>query len=709
MSVTDEIKARLDIVDVVGQYIPLKKSGRNYKALCPFHSEKTPSFVVFPESQNWRCFGACAEGGDIFSFIMKQEGWDFPEALRHLAAMAGVEVEPPTPQQEEAREARDRLHNLLAEAALFFNAQLLNAPEADYARAYVERRGLWPDTIRSFEIGYAPPGWETTMQYLLGQGYELQDLIEGGLLVTKEDGGVYDRFRDRLVIPIRDLRGNIVGFGARALAGDATPKYLNSPQSAIFDKSRVLFGLSHARRSIRESDTAIIVEGYMDVMQAHQAGYTNVVAQMGTALTEPQLRLLSRYAGRLILALDADTAGQMATDRGREIIERVSRTAAEQAAEEGLWEFDTAERDYHARLTTEFDARGMIRYESRLGFDIRVIVLPEGLDPDDLIREMPDAWAELVEGALPIVEYVIQTTTAGQDLDDPKVKARIADQIAPLINDIANPVERSHYRQRLARLLKVEERALFADAATPTRQARAGGRVKPVQAGAEPYLPTATPTQFREAFCLATLIRYPRLVYRVNRILAECLQPDRLIRLEESEVGDYGLPTIDGLAQHVAAGDFAHPEHRSIFHAWHQALAQDEVDPLPYLLELLDPLIRQRVDAWLDRPLYAVPRGLVPPDNDLSPERIFEEAIQGLLDLRMKRLDERIQEIQFLMAEMEDGGSASAAWQNDGLTATILIAARNRIKQARDRYSMAGKRAAASESAWPQFQMNNVT
>lgn len=699
MTVTDEIKSRLDAVQLIGQYVPLKKSGRSYKGLCPFHSEKTPSFFVFPDSQNWRCFGACGEGGDIFGFIMKREGMDFPEALRYLAEMAGVELEPQTPQRQEMEDQHERLRKLLAEASLFFNGQLLNASQAAYARSYVGERGLTADTIRAWELGYAPPGWETTLDHLTGLGFTADELDAAGMVVVKDEGGQYDRFRDRLVIPIRDLRGNVVGFGARALAADATPKYLNSPQGALFDKSRLLFGLSHARRAIREAETAVIVEGYMDVMQAHQAGYANVIAQMGTALTESQLKLLSRYATRLILALDPDTAGQMATDRGREVIERVSKAAAEQAAGEGVWGFDTAESEYHARMTAEFDARGMIRYESRLGFDIRVAVLPAGQDPDDLIRETPDAWANLIGSALPVVEYVIQTETAGLNLDDPKVKSSLAERIAPLIEDVANPVERSHYRQRLARLLRVDERALFAGG--PTRRA-APRRPEPAppdrQAESAPApVFVASPTQSREAFCLAALIQHPRLIYQINRILAEYLDPAHLLR--RPDLDPASMPYYECLEGLVVPGDFAHPEHQAIFRAWQAALEQDEVDPTPHLLYHLDPLIRDRVEHWLNQPLYAVLRGVTPPQAELSYDRILDEAVQGLLDLRMNRLSERIQEIEFRLAGLDNGGDARTITDWEGVAAMVLIAARSYVKQARDRYSLAGKRAAATEQA----------
>ena len=701
MNVTDEIKARLDIVDFIDQYAPLKKSGRNYKALCPFHSEKTPSFVVFPDSQQWRCFGACGEGGDIFSFVMKHEGWEFPEALRYLADKAGVELHPTTPAQQEAQEARERLLNLLDEAAHFYHRLLYNASQAEFARQYVAKRGMTAETVDQWLIGYAPNSWDATMNFLLEQGYERDDLVAAGMLVVRDDDSIYDRFRDRLMIPIRNSQGNIVGFGARALAPDAVPKYLNSPQSEVFDKSNTLFGLSQARRTIRETESAVIVEGYMDVLQAHQAGFTNVVAEMGTALTEPQLHLLSRYASRLILALDPDTAGQMATDRGREVIERVSRAAAEQAAEEGVWDFDTAERDYRAKLTTEFDARGMIRYESRLGFDIRVIILPAGMDPDDLIRENPEWWAELVKNAIPIVEYVIQRTSEGANLDDPKVKSRIAAEIIPLIEDIANPIERSHYMQRLSRLLRVPENTLFpsgGDAPAPRRSQRqppAPRETPPgeLPAGAARLLDA--PTRSREAFCLAALIKYPRLIYRVNRVLAEYLAPEQLAGTLPDELAPDDEPVEKILSWQVIPADFAVPEHQDIFRTWVVALDQTDMAPVAWLMEHIDPVSREVLDSWLSRPLYSLLRDVNVPERDLQVEEVMEEAIRGILSLRTKLLEEQMQAMIYLLEEDANGGILTAYSYGDTINA--LRTARARIDRALARYSEAGKRQAADE------------
>src|SRR5574341_339209 len=715
MSVTDDIKAQIDIVELINSYTPLKKAGRNYKALCPFHSEKTPSFVVLPDSGTWRCFGACGEGGDIFAFIMKKEGLDFREAMRMLADRAGIDLQPATPQQEQSREAVERLRSLLVDAAHFFHEQLLKNPNADDVRAYVERRGLRLETVTRFELGYAPDSWDAALTYLTSLGYSQQDAVEAGLLVVKDDGSVYDRFRDRLMIPIRDLRGRVVGFGARALAKDVQPKYLNSPQSALFDKGHLVYGLDLGRRAIRETQTAVIVEGYMDVIQAHQAGFTNVVAQMGTALTESQLKLLARYANRLILALDSDAAGHMATRRGREVIERVSKAAAEQATEEGVWGFDAAEREYHAKLTTEFDARGMIRYESRLGFDIRVLLLPECKDPDDLIRQRPDGWPELIEQALPIVEYVIRATTAGQDLDNPKVKVAIAKQIIPLIEDVADPVERSHYRQRLARLLKVEERALFPEGALPAgsapRRRKASSRthaasISVVPQPSGPGQPLSSPTVSREAFCLAALIQHPRLLYYVNRVFAESLDPAELLKLQPNLAHPESLPDMEVLARQVMPGDFAHPEHRLIFQTWRDALNQDRVEAVVFLQETLEAFVWERVQGWIEQPLYALLRAITPPENkNLTYARIRDEAVQGLLGLRQKRLEEHLQELHFLIGDMDHGGSALTV-SAFGDTIRSLMAARNRIEQARE-LSSPGKRGRDTKNA--RLQQSQVS
>jgi DNA primase len=666
MSAIEEIKARLDIVELVRGYVPLKKAGRNFKGLCPFHSEKTPSFIVFPDTQTWRCFG-CGQGGDIFTFMEKIENLTFSDVLRMLAQRAGVVLESYAPQEAGDQETHQRLRRLLSDVATFFYNQLLDAPHAAHARDYVAGRGLSPETVEVFQLGFAPDSWEATMQVLLSMGYEQQDIEDTGMLVVREDtGGVYDRFRDRLMIPIRDVRGQVVGFGARALSPEAIPKYLNTPQTPLFDKSRLLFGLSHVRRTIRDTETAVIVEGYMDVMQAYQAGFTNVVAQMGTALTEPQLRLLSRYATRLILALDPDTAGQLATERGSEVVMRVSEEAAEAAKADavGKGTLGEAEEDHHAVISHEFDPFGMLRHEARLGFELHVVVLPEGKDPDALIRESPEAWAELVDSALPMVEHAIQAAIAGQNLDDPKTKVHIADRVVPLIDSVANAVERSHYRQRLARLLQVDERALFATSIT--RGQRRGAR-RQTASSPTPTAPAApTPpaaalggTYTLEAFCLAALIRNPDLLYMANRTLAEALNGD----------DDYD-PDSPFLARRLTVEDFTHPEHRSLYQAWLAAVAQDECDPLDHLVQHLDAALGEHLEA-----IWRAYEANGPPEEG----RALTIALGRIVDLRVHRLKDYEREVTLWLE------SADLTTDEQRATIKAHIAGRHALQRARSR------------------------
>jgi DNA primase len=280
----EEVKERLDLVAVISGYVPLKKAGRSYKGLCPFHTEKTPSFVVFPETGTWKCFG-CGAGGDLFGFVMRKENLEFGEALRLLAQRAGVTLEPLRPEDKAEASLKDRLRKMNELAAEYFHHLLLNSPEGAKARDYLVMRGISDETRDGFQLGYAKEEWQALGNHLTNKGYSWPNLLEAGLVVEREGGGYYDRFRGRLIFPIRDAAGYVVGFGARAL-GDAVPKYLNSPQTAIFDKSGGLYGIDQARTAIRDQALVVIVEGYMDVLMAHQLGRKNVVASMGTALTE---------------------------------------------------------------------------------------------------------------------------------------------------------------------------------------------------------------------------------------------------------------------------------------------------------------------------------------------------------------------------------------------------------------------------------------
>jgi len=601
VSTIDEIKDRLDIVEVISSYVPLQKSGRNYKALCPFHSEKTPSFVVFPDSQRWHCFGACGEGGDVFNFVMKQEGWDFRTALEELARRAGVELRPRTPAQVQAEDEADRLRGLLATAAQYYQHLLRHAPEAEAARAYVAKRGLSDETIERFLLGYSLPGWERTRAYLTEQGYTVEELIKAGLLVQREDGsGGYDRFRDRLMIPIRDTKGRVIGFGARTLDPQGVPKYINSPQTILFDKSHTLFGLDLARQAIRRQDRAVIVEGYMDVMQANQAGFANVVAQMGTALTEPQLRQLQRHTHRLVLALDPDLAGIQATLRGVE----VARDVLEQK-----WE-------------PVFNPKGLVGYEARLGAEIRVLRLPRGQDPDDLIREDPQSWTVLVEQAVPVVDFYLQMLLEEIDLDDTKAKAQVVDTLLPLLQTVANPVEREDFVQKIARTLRVDPRAVHARLRSTQRRPARPGRGEAQKQGQSPR---QTPAADLEGYCLSALLQRPAALSQVN----EALRENQLEPLQ--------------------AQDFQDVSYRAIFETWESLLATGQ------------PVSIETLSAQLPSELHARMEELHTSDkSELADEQLARDVSLTLLRMRERNLKRMGQELSFLTLEAQEAGDMRA-------------------------------------------------
>jgi DNA primase len=288
MSVITEVKQRLDIVELVSEYVTLQKAGRNFKALCPFHSEKHPSFFVFPAQQSWHCFGACGTGGDIFSFIMKKEGIDFGQALRLLAQRGGITLGPLEAPGKAVDEKKERLFQINEAATEYYHHLLSSTKAGEAARSYLARRKVMPETIKEFRLGFSPDAWETIKDYLLGKGYTEKELVEAGLIIEKEEGGSYDRFRNRLVFPICDIQGRVTGFGARVL-DDSLPKYINSSQTSIFDKSSSLYGVDRAKSAIRKENLAIIVEGYTDVLTAHQHSWQNVVGSMGTSLTGKQV------------------------------------------------------------------------------------------------------------------------------------------------------------------------------------------------------------------------------------------------------------------------------------------------------------------------------------------------------------------------------------------------------------------------------------
>jgi DNA primase len=602
MSVVDEIKDRIDIVEVVSETVKLKKSGKNYTGFCPFHpNTRTPAFVIFPDTATWRCFGACNEGGDVFRFLMKKEGWDFPETLRYLAAKAGVEIRPRTPEQEAEEETHLRLRELMEAAVTFYRHSLLQTDAGQAVQAYLEKRKLTPETLEIFEIGYAPKSWDATRTYLLEREYSEQELIQTGLVSERDSGGTYDRFRNRIMIPIRDSRGRMSGFGARIVDPNDVPKFLNSPQTVLFDKGRMLYGLDKSKKSIRSTNQAVIVEGYMDVIGLHQAGFQNAVSPMGTALSDRQLRLLKRFSRNMILALDPDLAGSQATLRGLTVAR------------------DTLDRE----ADPVFDSRGLLRNEGRLDADIRVVTLPDDMDPDEVVAEDPEAWTGMLEKAKTIVDYVLDVLTEGQDVDDPKVKSSIAAQVMPLIEDVVDSVERETYRQHLARRLRVDERALLNWRPRSKPRRRSQRAEVPLQVDPHVSREKASPI---ERFCLGLLIQNPELLYRIDRQL-QSLQMERLSEL-----------------------DFSSTVNRIIFQAIQRALAQDDEEPAQFWRGVLDDSLHEVAEGMsLDISQLQEFVGM-----ELEQPKVTDEITARFFQLRKRSLEENLRKIQFLLKLAEE-------------------------------------------------------
>lgn len=529
-----EIRDRIDIVDLVTGYVPsLKRTGRSYKGLCPFHQEKTPSFIVFPDSQNFHCFG-CGKGGDIFTFYMGVENVEFREALQELAKRAGVTLTSGPAPVPELDAHRQRLVEINELAGTFYQNILRNSRQGEAGRRMAEERQLSAEMIEAFGLGFAPDSWDALLNFLASRDIPAELVAEAGLATERDSGGYYDRFRNRFMFPIRDREGHTVGFGGRAM-GDAKPKYLNSPQSAIFDKSSLVYGLDLAKDAIRKADEVVIVEGYMDVIAAHQFGFANVVGAMGTALTESQVGLIKRGSKRIVLALDADAAGQMATMRGLETM-RDSLDAEEQPVP---------------------DAMGIIRFERKLNTEIAIVQLPEGKDPDELIRRRPEQWPEIVRNARPFMDFAIDTLTRDLSLDDARAKSEAVKRIAPLLHGIPDRIVQGHYIGLLSRRLMLDERLVLAEVRRSTMSGRPGAARRTV---AEPA-PEQKRPRSKEDFLVALLLKHHHLTFEIaTRIPLEDIIDVRnreLIRvLSDPELADLTAEQIvvgldDDLADHA--------------------------------------------------------------------------------------------------------------------------------------------------------------
>ncbi|MCM8800578.1 MAG: DNA primase [Candidatus Omnitrophica bacterium] len=412
--ILEEILNRIDIVELISGYIPLKRAGRNFKALCPFHHEKTPSFMVSPERQIYHCFG-CGISGNAFKFLMQYERLEFIEAVKTLAKKAGVVL--PEAKDSQSTGMVMQIYHINELAANFYH-HLLNSEEAKAAKIYLLKRALKEETLRLFKLGYAPEGWEALMGYLRAKNISLSLLEKAGLIIPKEGGGYYDRFRHRIIFPIFDIKTRVIGFGARVL-DNSLPKYINSPETIIYNKGKNLYGLNLTKDSIRQDDYVVIVEGYLDCIIPYQEGLNNIVASLGTALTHDQVRLLKRYTHNVILVYDADKAGQLATLRSLDIF-----------IEEEM--------------------------------NVRVVSLPEGFDPDLYVRRFGiEKFKEKLNRAESLFDYKLKVLKSRYDPLSIEGKTGISSEMLPTINKFKNAILKSEYIRRLAEELNVEEDALW--------------------------------------------------------------------------------------------------------------------------------------------------------------------------------------------------------------------------------------------------------
>lgn len=623
---SDEIKQRIDIVEYISRYTPLKKAGRQYKGLCPFHTEKTPSFYVYPDQGTWHCYGACSTGGDVISFLMKKESLTFLEAIEILGREAGVDVSQSGSAGSQGR--RESLYEVNAAAAEFFAATLRESPGAEDARAYLKRRGIDAETEEKFGLGFAPDGWNALRDYLSSKGYDYEMQLQAAVIKRHEERGTYyDAFRNRVIVPIHDRMGRVIGFGGRVL-DDSQPKYLNTSDTLVFRKSRVVFGIDKAYEAIRDADRVVIVEGYMDVIAAHQHGFMNVVACMGTALTTDQLRQLQRYTRKFVFALDADSAGQQATIRGlnqaRQGLSRVSRPAV--------------------------NPGGGVRLEQRLGAELFISSMPQGMDPDDVIRADPERWRALVEGAQPLVDYFFDAISAQYDLTSASGKGAAVSALAPLIAELNDDIEQQHYVQKLSRLVAIDEVTIAGrvQASTTTSSIPMRARFRPQRRPA-PAEPPSEETPWMEngqgqRATRSAPEQASRRLEQEDYLLAHLLhQPDTIIWLTlQAQERDIPPPVAE---------DWHNVENREIYRALKLFLAGDA----QWDLELFQEQLPEALHGRLGR-LVAAAQTL--PAYELGELR--SDLLKVLVRMRIDHLKSDNMGIKFAIDEAQRAGDQAA-------------------------------------------------
>jgi len=476
---SDEIKSKLDIVEVIREYIPLKAAGLNFRSNCPFHREKTPSFMVSPEKQIWHCFG-CGKGGDVFSFVMEIEGLSFVETLRLLAKKAGVVLKKADPA---LTSKRNTLLDILELSAKYYHKVLTDSPAAETARKYLSERALTDDTIEKWQIGYSPDTWDSLTNFLKSKGYGENEIFLAGLSVKKEKApGFYDRFRGRIMFPIHDINGNVVGFTARVRKEkedeEKMGKYINTPATMIYDKSKILFGLDKAKMAIKAEDAVVLVEGQMDAIMAEQNGFNNVVASSGTALTIDQVNLIKRYSNNLFLSFDMDKAGDLAAERG-------------------------------------------IAQAMQAEMNIKVIELQEGKDPDECIKNNPDGWRQAVQNAKPMMQYYFDKTFGKLNLRDYEDQNKAEKILLPVISKFGSKTEQDFWVKKLSQEINANENSLREKLKKITeKQNQTNYSVKPLsQAPKESNQLKPSREQMLSELLLALVLRFPaHLEYVMNHI-----------------------------------------------------------------------------------------------------------------------------------------------------------------------------------------------
>ncbi|HAG99467.1 MAG TPA: DNA primase [Ktedonobacter sp.] len=668
MSIIETIKAKIDVVEEIGLVVALQKSGKSLKGLCPFHNERTPSFYVFAETQTWHCFG-CNEGGDVFSFVQKQQGLEFRETLQYLSEKAGVPVDDYGGQDPEAaRETnalKERLRKLNEDALLWFHQMLVRSREAAEARAYVQSRGISADSVVTFSLGYAPEQWDGLAHFLLGRGYTERELVNGGLARDRDgglggngdnSGGIYDYFRHRLIFPIRDIRGRVIGFGGRAF-GENQPKYLNSPQTLLFEKNSVLYAMDMAREAIKLAKQVVIVEGYVDAVIAHQHGTKQTVACIGSAITEKHIQQLKKLTRQVTLALDPDAAGASATEHGiQEALKTFDRTVVPVplAAANPI----TGRRKHH-------EPRGMIRLEEQVDAEINVLQLPPGEDPDEVIRENASLWDYAVSHPVPLVDYYFKVKTVDLNLREPGGKTEAAKRLLPVIGVISDRVKRDAYMRKLSGMISIDERTLYDELQNILK----GQRTSSVIAQFSAPMGQQQASRRNSGASQASLTEPPSEAGGVPRAGTQDAQdgkPQVALGLDKWKSNtlqweDYLIGLLlhnPGLSLHVcgiiADGDFAGTDTRELYHILNSVFQRGSSS----LHEPLEQLVPSALLTTVTRARKRIESG-----TPLDGEGQIKSAVQCANRLKRRSLLQLNKELQYILREAQDTGDVATVQQ----------------------------------------------